>query len=73
MNYFKLLKNKYTLSLEKVSLNLLLFILPTSNKFIIALSQNLDKHIVKYQKEVFSRKSVNDNNIKLTNSTKSIY
>jgi len=73
MNYFKLLKNKYTLSLEKVSLNLLLFILPTSNKFIIVLSQNLDKHIVKYQKEVFLRKSVNDNNIKLTNSTKSIY
>ena len=73
MNYFKLLKNKYTLSLEKVSLNLLLFILPTSNKFIIVLSQNLDKHIVKYQKEVFFRKTVHDNSIKLTNSTKSIY
>lgn len=56
MNYFGLLKNKYTLSLNKLLLELLLFILPTSNKFIIALSQNLDKHIVEYQKKLFSNK-----------------
>jgi hypothetical protein len=73
MNYFGLLKNKYTLSLNKFSLELLLLILPTSNKFIIALSQNLDKHIVAYQKELFFNKNVNDDSVETTNSNKSIY
>lgn len=47
-------KLKCNLILRKTLLNLLLLFFQPSNKFIVYLSQNLDKHIVLYQKELVS-------------------
>lgn len=49
----KLLIFKCNILIRKLFLNLLLaFIYPT-NKMIVVLSQNLDKYIVLYQKELY--------------------
>lgn len=45
-------KLKFNILLRTHILNLLLLFFPPSNKCIIALSQNLDKYIVLYQKEL---------------------
>ncbi|NRT32617.1 hypothetical protein BJV38_004798 [Clostridium beijerinckii] len=50
MNNFKLFQLKYRIFLRKSILNKMLYILSPRNKFIISLSQNLDKHIVAYYK-----------------------
>jgi hypothetical protein len=46
-------KIKCNILFRKHLLNLLLLFFSPSNRFIIALSQNLDKHIVLYQKILF--------------------
>lgn len=61
-------KLKCNIFLRKQLLNLLLLFFSPRTKFMIALSQNLDKFIVLYQKELFysydhkqhNSKSVND-------------
>ncbi len=45
-------KLKYNLLFRKNLLNLLLLFFSPRNKFMITLSQNLDKHIAIYQKEL---------------------
>ncbi|CUU45441.1 conserved protein of unknown function [Clostridium beijerinckii] len=50
MNNFKLFQLKYRIFLRKSILNKLLSFFSPSNKFMIILSQNLDKHIVAYHK-----------------------
>ncbi|NRT25053.1 hypothetical protein B0H69_001635 [Clostridium beijerinckii] len=50
MNNFKLFQLKYRIFLRKSILNKLLSFFSPSNKFMIILSQNLDKHIVAYYK-----------------------
>lgn len=52
MTYLGLLDIKLKILVGKFLLNILLIIFSTRNKYIIALSQNLDKHIVLYQKEL---------------------
>ncbi|AWK52377.1 hypothetical protein DIC82_15845 [Clostridium beijerinckii] len=52
MTYLGLLDIKLKILVRKVLLNILLIIFSTRNKYIVALSQNLDKHIVLYQKEL---------------------
>jgi hypothetical protein len=47
-------KLKCNILLRTHLLNLLLLFISPSNKFIIALSQNLDKYIVLYQEELVS-------------------
>jgi hypothetical protein len=60
-------KLKYNLLFRRNLLNLLLLFFSPRNKFMIILSQNLDKHIVLYQKELAhmykkrkNLKSIND-------------
>lgn len=50
MNRFELFKLRYNIRLRKCLLNNMLCILSPRNKIVIRISQNLDKHIVKYQK-----------------------
>ena len=52
MKKFKLFKLKYNIRFRKVLLNLMLITIAPRNRLIIKLSQNLDKHIVLYQKEL---------------------
>jgi hypothetical protein len=47
-------KLKYNVMIRTHLLNLLLLFFSPRNKFIIALSQNLDKYIVLYQEELLS-------------------
>ena len=54
MKFLVLAKLKSNILFRKYFLNLLLLFFSPRNKFIIVLSQNLDKHIVLYQKELFS-------------------
>ncbi|MVX62148.1 hypothetical protein GKZ28_00340 [Clostridium chromiireducens] len=54
MKTWALLKLKCNISFRRHLLNLLLLFFSPSKRFIIALSQNLDKHIVLYQKELNS-------------------
>ncbi|AQS18272.1 Spo0E family sporulation regulatory protein-aspartic acid phosphatase [Clostridium beijerinckii] len=51
MNRFELFKLRYNIRLRKCLLNNMLCILSPRNKIVIRISQNLDKHIVKYQKK----------------------
>lgn len=46
---------------RKNLLNLLLMILSPTNKLVVALSQNLDKYIVLYQKKSFFKYKYNRN------------
>jgi len=52
MTYLGLLDIKLKILVRKVLLNILLIIFSTRNKYIVALSQNLDKYIVLQQKEL---------------------
>ena len=54
MKFLVFLKLKCNILFRKYFLNLLLLFFSPRNNFIIILSQNLDKHIVLYQKELFS-------------------
>lgn len=54
MKFLVFIKLKSNILLRKYILNILLLLFSPRNKFIIILSQNLDKHIVLYQKELFS-------------------
>lgn len=58
-------KLKCNLIIRRSLLNLLLLFFSPSNKFIVVLSQNLDKHIVLYQKELVSiyHKQHNSNSV----------
>lgn len=47
-------KFKFNILFRKFLLNLLLMFFSPRNTFIVILSQNLDKHIVLYQKAIFS-------------------
>lgn len=53
MRNLYLFKLKQKILFRKVFLNTLLLLLPTNNKFIVALSQNLDKYLAIYQQELF--------------------
>lgn len=53
MRNLYLFRLKRKILFRKVFLNTLLLLLPTNNKFIVALSQNLDKYLVIYQQELF--------------------
>lgn len=52
MRYLSTLRIKRKILLRKILLNTLLLFLPIRNRLIIKLSQNLDKHIVTYQKSL---------------------
>lgn len=52
MRCFSTLKIKRKILLRKILLNTLLLFLPIRNRLIIKVSQNLDKHIVTYQKSL---------------------
>ena len=52
MKNWLLYKIKYNLLIRKSLLNFLLLFFSPRNKFIISLSQNLDKHVVLYQTEL---------------------
>jgi len=54
MKFLVLIKLKCNILFRKHFLELLLLLFSPRTKFIIILSQNLDKHIVLYQKEIFS-------------------
>lgn len=54
MKKYAFSKLKCNILFRKHLINLLLLFFPPSTKFMIALSQNLDKFIVLYQKELFS-------------------
>ena len=53
MKRFRLLKIKCSINLRKFFLNIMLNTVHPTNKIIVFISQNLDKHIVAYQKEIF--------------------
>jgi hypothetical protein len=53
MNDLGLIRIKLKILFRKILLNLLLLILSPRNKFIVALSQNLDKYIFLHQKQLF--------------------
>lgn len=65
MKFLVLLKFKCNILFRKVFLNVLLLFFSPRNNFIIILSQNLDKHIVLYQKELFSEYNHKQHNSKL--------
>jgi hypothetical protein len=60
-------KLKCNIFLRKHLLNLLLLFFSPRTKFMIALSQNLDKFIVLYQKELFSSYNYKQHNSKSIN------
>lgn len=60
MNYLGLWEIKLRILSRKLLLNLLLLVFSTRNNFIVTLSQDLDKYIVLYQKELFMLHSPNN-------------
>lgn len=64
MKKYAFSKLKCNILFRKNLINLLLLFFSPSTKFMIALSQNLDKFIVLYQKELFSLYNHNQNNSK---------
>ena len=64
MKFLVLIKFKCNIVFRKTFLNLLLLFFSPRNNFIIILSQNLDKHIVLYQKELFSEYNYKQHNSK---------
>jgi len=53
MRNLHLSRIKQKILFRKIFLNTLLLLLPTSNKFIVTLSQNLDKYIAIYQQALY--------------------
>jgi hypothetical protein len=67
MKKYAFSKLKCNILLRKHLINLLLLFFPPSTKFMIALSQDLDKFIVLYQKELvslYNHKQHNDKSVK---------
>lgn len=64
MKLLVFIKLKCNILFRKHFLNLLLLFFSPRKKFIIILSQNLDKHIVSYQKELFSEYNYKQHNSK---------
>lgn len=60
MNFLILSKLKLSIFIRKQLLNILLIFLYPTNNIMVALSQDLDKYIVLYQKRLFSI-YINDN------------
>lgn len=54
MKFWGLSKLKCNVLIRKCLLNLLLLFISPRNNYIVSLSQNLDKYIVLYQKELIS-------------------
>ena len=52
MDSFKFFQLKYNIRLRKSILNKMLNTLSPNNKFVIIVSQNLDKYIVAYHKKM---------------------
>lgn len=69
MKFWGLSKIKCNVLMRKCLLNLLLLFISPRNKFIVSLSQNLDKYIVLYQKELISTYNHKQHN---SNSAKEI-
>jgi len=64
MKFLVLLKLKCNILFRKYFLNLLLLFFSPRKNFIIILSQNLDKHIVLYQKELLYEYNYKQHNSK---------
>lgn len=63
MKKLRLFKLRYNILLRKFFLNLMLGYISPTNKLVIVISQNLDKYIISYQKELFieySLKSIDE-------------
>jgi len=60
-------KLKCSILFRKHLINLLLLFFSPTTKFMVALSQNLDKFIVLYQKELISEYNHKENNSKSVN------
>jgi hypothetical protein len=63
MKKVRLFKLEYNILFRKFFLDLMLRGISPTNKLVVIISQNLDKHIILYQKELFveySLKSVDD-------------
>ena len=58
MKGISVFKLKCNIRFRKFFLNLMLVAISPTNKLVIILSQNLDKYIVSYQKELFIEHSV---------------
>lgn len=52
MNKFRLFKLKCNMDFRSSFLNIMLVVISPNNKLVIFISQNLDKHIVLYQREL---------------------
>lgn len=68
MNFLVLNKLRFSILIRKQLINILLSFMHPTNIIMVTLSQNLDKHIVLYQKKLFSiymnnRKSDTFNNL----------
>lgn len=61
MKYLEYVILRCNILFRKNLLNLLLMILSPTNKLVVALSQNLDKYIVLYQKKSFFKYKYNYN------------
>ena len=61
MKYLEYVILRCNILFRKNLLNLLLMILSPTNKLVVALSQNLDKYIVLYQKKSFFKYKYNHN------------
>lgn len=62
MNFIETFVIKQKIFFRKILLNSLLLFFSPRTKFIIALSQNLDKYIIIYQKDLLLRHCFNDVN-----------
>jgi hypothetical protein len=58
MKKLRLFKLRYNILFRRFFLNLMLLAMSPRNKMVIMLSQNLDKHIVLYQKKLFIKYSL---------------
>jgi len=66
MGYSKLIGIKCKIFFRKIPLNFLLLIFSPRNQLILTLSQNLDKYIVLYQKELLLRHCLDNANDQAT-------
>ena len=62
MKFLALNKLRLSIFMRKQLINTLLIFMNPTNNIMVALSQNLDKHIVLYQKKLFSIYITNNNN-----------
>ena len=65
MKHLEPCKLKCNILFRKYLINLLLLLFPPTNKFMVTLSQDLDKYIVLYQKKLFFTYSIKN---KISNS-----